>query len=70
MLIYIYIYIYIRIHTLQHFFYIYNKYNTHGNIIFFQKDAHGSTDHFASPEMSVRVDLRCKPSIYFLLKIG
>ena len=44
---YMYIHIYI---------YIDKDFCVNENRYFFQKDAHRFTDHFASPEMSVRVD--------------
>ena len=52
--------VYQNIYILKNIFernmYIYIKYSTYENTIFLQKDAHRFTDHFASPEISVRVD--------------
>ena len=52
--IYILIYIYIYIH--KHMYYVYNIYSRNENYVCLQKDAHQFTDHFASSEMSVRVE--------------
>ena len=40
----------------KYIIFVYNKYGTTESYIFSQKDAHWFTDHFASSEMSVRID--------------
>ena len=54
------------------YIYIYanKEFSINGNRLFFQKDVHRFTDHFASPVMYVRVFFEGEPSIYFLLNIG
>ena len=53
--VYIRIYIFKNIYVFNMCIYITNIGITE-NCLGFQKDAHQCTDHFASPEMSVRVD--------------